>query len=158
MFKKLITLIAIAVVKEINAYNLSNKEIALKYIQSYLGVQYFWGGDDPMIGFDCSGLVVEYLKAGGILQNGQDFTAAQLYEMFLCVNEPKRGDLVFYYNNTDKIGHVEIMLNSEQSIGSSGGNQQTVSQKKAIEQNAYVKIHNIYHRKGIAGFRRPFIN
>jgi len=155
MIKKILSLVALAVSSEIQAQQCQNKEIALNYITSFLGKPYHWGGDDPVQGFDCSGLAIEYLRCRGILNNGDDFTAAKLYTMFVGVEKPKRGDLVFYKNSNDKIIHVEIMLNKELSIGASGGGSKTLTVEDAIKQNAFIKINNIYNRKGIAGFARP---
>ena len=39
------------------------------------GTPYLWGGDDPMSGFDCSGMVVELLKVSGHLNENEDLSA-----------------------------------------------------------------------------------
>ena len=153
--KKILTVLALLIVKELHSFEFSQKEIALKHIETYLGTPYRWGGDDPLKGFDCSGLAVEYLRSAGAITNSQDFTAELLYKNFLGVDKPQRGDLVFYENSSGKIIHVEIMLNNCQSIGASGGNSKTINENIAEIQNAYVKINFIYNRKGIAGFARP---
>ena len=39
---------------------------AVDYIKRFIGRPYSWGGDDPMSGFDCSGLIHETLQAVGL--------------------------------------------------------------------------------------------
>ena len=48
----------------------------------YLGKPYIWGGDDPVGGFDCSGLVVELFKSVGKLPRQGDWTAHDLWLKF----------------------------------------------------------------------------
>jgi hypothetical protein len=52
---------------------------AAEYVWTFLGLPYRWGGDDPIQGFDCSGLIVEVLQAVGLLPHGSDLTANGLY-------------------------------------------------------------------------------
>lgn len=138
----------------INKYFYSKKEIALEYIKSFIGKPYIWGGDNPMQGFDCSGLTLEYLKAMGIVQRNIDMTAQDIFNLFEKTNSPERGDLVFYQNKDGKIIHVEIMLNKEMSIGASGGGSTTINIDEAIKQDAFIKVRNVYTRQGIAGFTK----
>lgn len=147
----------------VNAVNLilnrhSNKEIALDYIQRFAGKIYHWGGDDPMAGFDCSGLAVEYLKAGGLFPRKADMTAGGLLSQHrrVEIDKPSRGCLVFWKNSADKIIHVEICLNAELSIGASGGGRKTKTETDAIRDNAFIKIRAINSRKGIAGYVDPW--
>jgi murein DD-endopeptidase len=141
----------------INKYFYSKKEIALEYIKSYIGKPYLWGGDNPMQGFDCSGLALEYLKAMGVVERNIDMTAEGIFNLFQKVDSPERGDLVFYKNKDNKIIHVEIMLNKELSIGASGGGSGTINIDDAIKQDAFVKVRNVFTRQGIAGFARIVI-
>ena len=50
----------------------------IKTALSNLGTHDIWGGDDPS-GFDCSGFVIECLKAVGLLSEQEDYTADGLY-------------------------------------------------------------------------------
>lgn len=155
IIKFLLTDIADNIVDKVVGYFHSKKEIALAYMMAHLGAPYVYGGKNMLEGVDCSGLVVEYLRCMGLITNTDDFTAASLFTMYPTVRRPKRGDLVFWRNSKGNISHVEIMLNSEQSIGASGGDRYTVDFDTAIEDDAYVKVNYIYNRDNIAGFSRP---
>lgn len=133
------------------------REIALLTAKAYLGKPYLWGGDDPMAGFDCSGFIIECLKSAGILARSGDWTAAQLQQMFLSnpmSKDPYEGCLVFWGN---PIIHVEFCLDETFSIGASGGGSGTLTEKDAIDQNAYIKIRPFRTRQGYAGYVDPFM-
>jgi cell wall-associated NlpC family hydrolase len=121
------------------------------------GKPYIWGGDDPVAGFDCSGLVIEILKSVGILKRDGDWTAAGLMAVFPIVPAPHEGCLVFWENGAGKIVHVEYCLDGTHSIGASGGASATTSAADAIKQNAYVKVRPMKSRAGIAGYCDPFV-
>lgn len=134
----------------------TERELALDYAWRYLGTFYSWGGDDPS-GFDCSGFVVEILKAIGLLPRGGDWTAAGLFGLFQnkAVSEPQAGCLVFWHSN-DKIIHVEMCVDSERSLGASGGGRGTVTREDAIKHNAFIKMRPYKTRKNVYGFVDPF--
>ncbi len=127
----------------------SDRELALKYIFQFVGTPYTWGGDDHS-SFDCSGLVLEYLKSVGKVPRNYDTTAQGIYEKYQNneVSKPFRGCLVFWKNDKGLIIHVEIMLNDHLSIGASGGGSKTKSLEDAINHNAFVKMRDIYSRLG----------
>ena len=126
----------------------------------YDGKPYLWGGDDPVGGFDCSGLVCEYCKSMGILPRKERLTANGLYWYFqqqypeVCshINGAKElppwgecGDLVFFFWKPDwtteqRISHVEICLNNYQTIGASGGGSDCIDAQVAIDKNAFIKV------------------
>lgn len=143
--------------KEFNELmEITERELALDYAWRYVGTFYSWGGDDPS-GFDCSGFVVEVLKAIGLLPRGGDWTAAGLYEIFKnrVVNAPQAGCLVFWHSN-NKIIHVEICVDSERCLGASGGGRGTVTREDAIKHNAFIKMRPYKSRKNVYGFVDPF--
>lgn len=141
---------------------MTRKEMAIKVAWHYLGLPYRWGGDDPIQGFDCSGLVVEILKSIGILPRIGDWTAESLYEFFKkhgkLVTRPDAGCLAFWIDRgTAKIRHIEMFLNSEVTIGASGGGSKTKSLEAAIDQNAYIKIRPVdFTDPELFGFCDPF--
>lgn len=136
--------------------------IALQIAWAYLGRPYIWGGDDPMRGFDCSGLIIEILQSVGVIGRKVDLSAQGLWLAFKdkCkVEHPDAGCLVFWTNRYgSKVIHVEMCINRELSIGSSGGGSKTLTLKDAIEQNAYIKIRPFRSRQHIKGFIDPFNN
>lgn len=112
-----------------------------------------------MEGFDCSGYVIEILKSIGHLPREGDWTAAGLWEHFrnLEVSYPQRGCLVFYENKSrTRIVHVEFCLDAELAIGASGGGSRTGTIRKAVDNNAYIKVRPIESRPHIRGYINTF--
>jgi len=134
--------------------------LAIDYAWSFLGKWYLWGGDDPMSGFDCSGLVMEVLQAVGLVDRGSDMTAAGLWHHFQeqRVEKPYEGCLVFYRSLTrEKIVHIELCLDEDFAIGASGGGSWVKTIEDAKKSNAFIKIRRIDSRKGIVGYVDPFL-
>ena len=123
---------------------------------SHLNRPYVWGGDNPLVGFDCSGLAIEILKSVAILPRAGDWTAQGLHTLFqdLATDDPDLGCLVFW---GDPIKHVEFCLNRKLSIGASGGRSITRTVQDAIDQDAYIKIRPFGSRSGIIRFVDPFM-
>lgn len=123
----------------------TKRDLALLLAERQLNEPYIWGGDDPLRGFDCSGLMNEVLKAAGVLPREGDWTAEQLAGKFPRVNEAalKPGCLLFWNRGT-KIGHVEMVYaiigGTIFTIGASGGGYTTTSPEEAAKQNAFVKV------------------
>jgi hypothetical protein len=139
------------------------REIATRVAWHFVGKPYIWGGDDPMAGWDCSGLVVEILKSAGKLPNAGDWTAGGLSRMFPTASDPKEGCLVFYGTTPlaqparTIVTHVEYCLDSTFAIGASAGGSKTLTVADAIAQNAFVKIRPIKKRSDVVGFVDPFV-
>ena len=118
--------------------------IAQRVAWGLVNKPYLWGGDDPMSGFDCSGLCIEILKSVGILPRQGDWTANQLYKRFLqyrvsLATQVKNGCLVFW-GNGQRMTHVEYAINDVLTIGASGGGSATSTLAVAMRNNAYVKV------------------
>lgn len=128
---------------------MSKLELARIVALSHLGTFYKWGGDDPS-GFDCSGLCIEILKSVGLFPRTQDTTAQGLFNKYRSAETavPFEGCLVLYQNKARKIIHVEYCLDSEFTIGASGGGSRTKTEADAIRDNAYIKIRPINERRG----------
>ena len=123
----------------------------------YLHLPYKWGGDDPIQGFDCSGLVQELLAIFGMDPKG-DQTAQALYNYFKDnSNEGPRdvGTLVFFGRSKDRISHVGLMLSEHSMIEAGGGGSKTNTEQDAINQNAYVRIRPFNNRKDIVAILNP---
>lgn len=124
---------------------LSRRELALRLWEREIGQPYVWGGDDPVLGWDCSGLMIEGLKAAGILPREGDWTAEGLAARFRerAVEQPRLGCLLFWKRG-ERIGHVEVVWTVIRgalfTIGASGGGSSTQTREDAVRQNAYVKV------------------
>ena len=125
---------------------MNKRDIAVDLLKKFLGLPYKWGGNDPMEGFDCSGLVIEMLQSVGIMERKADFNADGLSKLYPETELIQPGVLVFYdWNNDGVMDHVEIVAFLDEdgevfTIGASGGNSATSSQEVAQGQNAYVKV------------------
>lgn len=119
---------------------------AIIYLQKWIGHFYLWGGDDPS-GFDCSGLILEVLKAVGLIRPEIDMTADSLYRLFKSklTSKPGSGKLVFWFKNTKAI-HIEMMIDKDHTVGASGGGSATVTISDAIKHNAFVKMRPLNYR------------
>ena len=121
----------------------------------FLGKPYYWGGDDPLQGFDCSGFMIEILKGVNLLPRPGDWNADTLAGMFPEVLSPSRGCLLFWMNREKtKYIHVEMALNNELQIGASGGGMGTKVYEDAVRMNAYIKVRPI--PKTVAKIVDPF--
>lgn len=129
----------------------------LNYAYSLLGRPYIWGGDDPMRGFDCSGLVQEILASAGMDPPG-DQTAQDLFNYFektAAWNRYGAGAIAFYGKSVTQITHVAFMLNGYQIIEAGGGGSRTVDESAAIEQNAFIRVRLLKHRPDLVAVLKP---
>lgn len=131
------------------------RSLLIKTAWKYVGRPYIWGGDDPMAGFDCSGLVIECLKSVGWLPNVGDWTANDLFNSLEPTTAPIiEGDLVFF--GQDRATHVGICINSAHMIHAGGGGSAVTNQDVAVRKNAYVMVRPINYRADILGYRKPW--
>jgi cell wall-associated NlpC family hydrolase len=92
---------------------------AVDVARRYLGVPYVFGGTNPTVGLDCSGLVQLVFRQLGI---GLPRTAQQQFDATARIprNELEPGDLVFfartYADPNDWITHVGIYIGNGQQI------------------------------------------
>jgi len=135
-----------------------DNQLLRDYLVKHIGMPYIWGGDDPIKGYDCSGFMVEVLKAFGRVPNVYDNTAQGLYEM-LKQNPLASftiGAMVFYGKSTDEITHVGMCLNKWQVIEAGGGGRTTTDVRKAALQNAYIRARPIDYRSDLVSCLYPF--
>lgn len=120
---------------------------AVRYAWAMVGLPYRWGGDDPILGFDCSGLVIECLSAVGVLPHKYDATADVLFERWRDrpADRPRPGCLAFWMKD-GKAVHVELVVDEFFTIGASGGGSSTTSEEAAAAANAFVKMRPIGYR------------
>lgn len=118
------------------------------YAMSFVGVPYRWGGENPISGFDCSGLVQEILRSAGMDPPG-DQTAQALYNYFAsnAQGNPRcAGALAFYGKSHDKITHVAFMIDEYRIIEAGGGGSITLTKEDAALQNAFVRVRLLRYR------------
>lgn len=128
----------------------TKRDIALLVWASYLNVPYLWGGDDPLAGVDCSGLVNEGLKSVALIPRESDYTADHLLNIVFKDHQRildvqlRSGCLLFWARTDGRVRHVEIVWARADgiifTIGASGGGPKTTDRVEAIKQSAYVKI------------------
>lgn len=130
-------------------------KILYDYVMRFVGLPYRWGGDDPIQGFDCSGLMLELLWSQG-MGPGVDTTAQGLREFYsksqLAIGQ--FGALAFY-GTPQKATHVAFCLNHLLMVEAGGGGSTTVNEDIAAKQNAVVRIRPTRKRKDLIGFVLP---
>lgn len=116
---------------------------AVWYLCKWIGEPYMWGGDDPIVGFDCSGLAMEVLTAVGTYQRGGvDKTANGIYLDFKDNLKKKisAGFLVFWFNKVGRVVHVAMAIDDLFIVHAAGGGKKVKTLKAAIRYNAFIKM------------------
>jgi cell wall-associated NlpC family hydrolase len=86
---------------------------AVQAAESQLGVPYVWGGEQPGVGFDCSGLVQwAWSQAGVYIPRTTETQWPSVPHVSLTALEP--GDLLYYYNldGDNQVDHVVMYVGS----------------------------------------------
>lgn len=100
----------------------------VEYLKSFIGSRYQWTGEGPYnIGFDCSGLILEGLRAFGFW--GKEDASAQMIYESLTQKYPREsgpGALVFFGKDLKSITHIGLVINNFQYIEAGGGDSKTV--------------------------------
>lgn len=131
----------------------------VEYAKTFIGVNYKFGGNNAIEGFDCSGLINEVLAAVGVDPAGRD-TAQSFYNYFLLngitLSTAAAGALVFYGENPDKISHIALCLNPWQVIEAGGGDSTTLTVQDAAKKTAAaVRVRPFGRRKDIVRIVLP---
>jgi peptidoglycan DL-endopeptidase CwlO len=136
--------------KKENTLDKNLETIIKAYAMSYLGVPYRWGGSNPISGVDCSGYVINVLKAAGVIKDQRyDATAQGLFEAYSKNGFAKAdfGALAFYGRDSKTISHVAFCLSDKQVIEAGAGGSSVVDKESADLKNAYVRIRPLVYRK-----------
>lgn len=128
------------------------RALAVEIAWKFLKEPYRYAGDDPIKGFDCSGLVVEVLQSVGLIRHGTDYRAADLEELFgrRKVERPRPGCLAFWRDSLGRVVHVMLVIDDIDKghvIGAAGGGETTRTEEDAARQNAFVKIRPLDYWK-----------
>lgn len=131
---------------------MTESEILKAFIQSTLGTPYIWGGNNPVEGYDCSGLIQDALASIGLDPRG-DQNSQSLHDYFinkeLSVSTPSFGDLLFFGKNARHITHVAMAVNESFMFEAGGGGSSTNTREDAAKQNACVRIREIRRRNDL---------
>jgi cell wall-associated NlpC family hydrolase len=136
-------------------------EEALIWLDAQLNIPYIWGGTgDP--GYDCSGLVVEWLQTVGEVTEGYDNSAQGLYNKYVNngrhsahADPAMRGALAFYGKSVSKITHVAIVRNEYLIIEAGGGGSKITDVEAAQKAAARVRMRPIKARKDFLVMIKP---
>ena len=83
-----------------------------------VGKPYVWATANPNVGFDCSGLVYYAYKQVGINLSRTSYT--QINDgTRISASELRKGDLVFFNNGGDSVGHVGIYIGNNKFVHAS---------------------------------------
>lgn len=134
--------------------------VLLMQAQALLFTPYRWGGNSPMEGLDCSGLVCELMRSAGEIPFRADMSAQQLYDHFAAGkgehNRPGLGSLVFFGESVTKITHVAMMVDNYRMIEAGGGGSDTLTKEDAIKKGAMVRIRLVDSRSDKVGMIKPY--
>lgn len=85
--------------------------------EAYLGVPYRWGGSDPDVGFDCSGLVQQaYADIGIELPRVSADQARAGEEVAGGLDAAKPGDLVYWQGDGERPNHIGIYAGEDRML------------------------------------------
>jgi hypothetical protein len=147
---------------------MTQTDLVIWYATKFIGMPYHWTGDDPVSGFDCSGLFSELCRAFKMIGTKSRYNAAGLYSRFRHghstndqnygeKNYCNRGFGVFWESDKGIIEHVELAINDQYAIGAFGGDKDTDNLEDAIEKNAFVGVRPIHRwRTGKLHFVKIF--
>lgn len=133
--------------------------ILYDYAMQFVGIPYRWGGDDPIDGYDCSGLVQDILYSAGE-DPPYDQTAQGLYDWFsekgrARFNTWGLGSLAFFGSSAKKITHIAFCLDEYRMLEAGRGGRRTKTKQDAVDQNAFVMVSLIRRRGDLVNMLKP---
>ena len=109
---------------------------------------YKWNSQTPA-GSDCSGMIIEDLRAVGEIKGHEDYSAAALYRIYKekkqLIPHPKEAALAFYFNRRGECYHVTVCLDEEFCMTANRGGRHVTDPGTAAEYEAFVTIRPIFH-------------
>lgn len=128
---------------------MTNKEVIIKYGIALIGTPYVYGGNNPLFGLDCSGLICELLKSVGVINWRIDLSAQGLRETLLKTKHvstfpiSEEGSVLFFGKSKTTITHTGLALNKSVMLEAGGGDSSTSSIEQATMRGAFVRIRPI---------------
>lgn len=116
---------------------MSKQEEFINYLTNFIGTPYFFGGNSTTDGgLDCSGLILEGLRAFG-LWGLSDVTSQNIFNTFTkyqvpITSELMLADLLFFGKSTNSITHISTVANSSQVIEAGGSNTNGMTRLRPI--------------------------
>lgn len=129
----------------------------VNYLMQFVGTPYLWAGNNPIEGFDCSGLINEGLRSEGILGPHEDLTSQGIFDRLKNgykafspdIYRIQKNDLLFFGSSPVSITHVAIAYDDRIMLEAGGGDSSCDSIEKAKEMGAFVRLRPISMRKDI---------
>jgi cell wall-associated NlpC family hydrolase len=115
---------------------------------SLCNVPYKWGGNDPLVGLDCSGFAQIPLKTVGVLPKEKDRNTQMIYEylrMRPYTSEMAPDSILFYGKSLSRLTHMAIVISDELMIEAGGGDRNCLDIYDAIRNDAKVRVVPIRH-------------
>jgi cell wall-associated NlpC family hydrolase len=135
-------------------------------LRGFIGSAYYWpagpavqtGNDDPVVGFDCSGLVSEGLRSIGAIGAYERLSSGQIAERFAACRLWRKGsmkapplqagDILVYGSSAADLYHVAVAVSDWQIIEAGGGRQGIDTPAEAAAANAFVRLRPATFRDG----------
>jgi len=127
-----------------------NADLLVIYAFNFIGINYKWGGNNPLEGMDCSGFLCEVLRSQGLVK--EDHSAQSLYDLFINIGVEKsieKGSLLFFGNSKYSITHCSIAVNPNLMLEAGGGGADTINKEMAIKRNAFIRLRPMKFRKDL---------
>lgn len=129
-------------------------ETLIDYAKRFIGKPYLFGGDDPVYGFDCSGLACELLRLTGLVPYNFRANAQGIHDFLIKLpgihqfpSPSGAGSFVFFGKDLKSIVHVGFCIGGNFMVEAGGGDSTTTSEEVASKRNAFVKIRRVSYRK-----------
>jgi hypothetical protein len=144
-------------------------EMFCRYLFAFIGTPYYWseegisnGNDDPVLGYDCSGLISEGCRAVGWIGGNERLSSKGFYERFPeCHEAPASGDLIVYGSRQGgkvKPYHIAAVIDDYFIIEAGGGRRGVDTAEEQAARNAFVRIRPIeWRKKEIIATLRPVL-
>jgi len=129
----------------------------IDYLLNFVGTPYKWAGNNPIEGFDCSGLIMEGLKAHGIAKYNEDLSSQSIFDKlsggykYFSPDSHMiiKNDLLFFGKSAREISHVAIAYDNMLMLEAGGGDSTCTSVKRARKLGAFVRVRPIKNRKDL---------
>lgn len=129
----------------------TDNDITLRQAIRLIGTPYIWGGNDPLNGLDCSGLVLWLKVSSGKWKHGVDANAQGIFTHLRGKGRESAkhwgfGALAFYGPHSADIRHIAFCLNQNLMIEAGGGDSTTRTVADAKIKGACVRVRPVRYR------------